>query len=290
MPPTPQGSVRCVFVSDTHSHLGKLDLPMGDVLCHTGDISFCSQGGKAMLEAFDQQLAALPHPHKVVIAGNHDRRIEQLGAAQAREILRSAHYLENSGVWLEGLHFWGSPFSARHKRRSSNNAFQYNEERQRLTWKYVPRTVDVLLTHGGAEPERGEGCDGGGQTLALKALLGRVQPWLHAHGHDHALHGASLDWPSRSAAALVAETENGVSRERRVAKSGRAESNRAGCGRLRPALITINAAICNSRYEPVQLPVVVDLPRAQTRTGGTASHERLGPAQRVSESARDREI
>jgi predicted phosphohydrolase len=135
MPPKPESSVRVVFISDTHSHLGEVSLPMGDVLCHTGDITFCSSGGKQTLEKFNQELAALPHPHKVVIAGNHDRRIEQLGSATTREILSSAHYLENSGVRLEGLHFWGSPISARRKRKSSNTAFQYSEERQRLIWK-----------------------------------------------------------------------------------------------------------------------------------------------------------
>ena len=70
---------------------------------------------------------------------------------QVRQLLSSAHYLENSGVRLIGLHFWGSPFSAKRKRRSSNGAFQYSDDFQRTRlWRYVPNDIDVLLTHGGA--------------------------------------------------------------------------------------------------------------------------------------------
>ena len=139
MPEQPPNSVRVVFVSDTHSQLDQIELPMGDVLCHTGDITFCSRGGTKLLKEFNEQLAELPHPHKIVIAGNHDRRLEQLGRFDSRELLTSAHYLENSGVTLCGLRFWGSPFSPRRKRRSSNTAFQYSEERQKRTWRWLSR-------------------------------------------------------------------------------------------------------------------------------------------------------
>ena len=60
-----------------------------------------------------------------------------------RELFTAAHYLENSGVRLCGLHFWGSPFSARHRRRSSNVAFQYTDEFQQNVWRFVPN--DVVL-------------------------------------------------------------------------------------------------------------------------------------------------
>lgn len=87
LPPKPADTVRLVFVSDTHSQLEDVDVPPGDVLCHTGDITFCAQGGLDTLEQFNNQLKKLPHTHKVVIAGNHDRRIEQLGRFQVRRRL-----------------------------------------------------------------------------------------------------------------------------------------------------------------------------------------------------------
>ena len=49
----------------------------------------------------------------------------------------------------------------------------------------------------------------------------------------------------------------------------------------RPTLISVNAAICNKAYEPVQLPVVVDLPRRPSpnpRRGERAPAVLLAPA------------
>ena len=171
LPPQLPGSVRVVFVSDTHSQLADVEVPPGDIFCHTGDITFCANGGLQTLLEFNAQLAELPHAHKVVIAGNHDKRVEQLGrlevrapscvrqctlhsvrlctrspppeaaahnvahlnaCAQMRRLLSAAHYLENSGVRLCGLHFWGSPFSMRHKKKKSSNvAYQASRRRRR---------------------------------------------------------------------------------------------------------------------------------------------------------------
>ena len=181
LPAAPDGHVRLVFVSDTHEQLEQVRVPPGDILVHCGDITFCSRGGNATLVAFNEVLRALPHAHKVVIAGNHDKRIEQLGKAAVREFLTEATYLENSGVRLCGLNFWGSPFSARRAgSRSSNTAFQYPEGMQQSVMKYVPNDVDVLLTHGG------------GGSASLREAVDRVRPLVHACGHDHERHGATL--------------------------------------------------------------------------------------------------
>ena len=270
LPPPPRDSVRLVFVSDTHGQLADIDIPHGDILCHTGDITFCAGGGLSSLEGFNRQLAALPHAHKVVIAGNHDKRLEQLGRYGTRRLLSAAHYLENSAVRLCGLHIWGSPYSPPHKRkRSSNSAFQYTDEFQKNLWRYVPNDVDVLLTHGSAD-----------DSLSLASAISRTQPYLHAHGHDHQLHGATLEWPRAARSSVVGSSSGGGG------GGGSGSGGDAGAGvpeqwglpnlpssdwddafghrpaGTRPRLITINAAICNKGYSPVQLPVVVDLPRA----------------------------
>ena len=235
LPPKPEGAVRLVFVSDTHSQLSDVELPEGDILIHTGDITFCARGGLTTLQEFNEQLAALPFEHKIVIAGNHDRRLEQLGRFQARQLLTSAHYLENSGVRLCGLHFWGSPFSVGRKRRSSNRAFQYSEEFEKTRlWRYVPNDIDVLLTHGSAR-----------ESVHLGAAIARTQPYVHGHGHEHEFHGATLEWSGGGGPP----------------PSGAGGGAGGGTGGKRPHLVTVNAAICNLQYEAVQLPVTVDLPR-----------------------------
>ena len=90
--------------------LDAITIPPGDILCHTGDITFCARGGRTALADFNEQLRSLPHQHKVVIAGNHDKRIEQLGAQQVRKVLTAAHYLENNGVRLCGPPTAGTVF------------------------------------------------------------------------------------------------------------------------------------------------------------------------------------
>lgn len=90
MPERPDGCTRIVFVSDTHAQFGELKLPDGDVLVHTGDITFCARGGLKTLREFNTQLASLPHRHKIVIGGNHDKRLEQLGRFEVRTPILSS--------------------------------------------------------------------------------------------------------------------------------------------------------------------------------------------------------
>ena len=102
LPEQPSGSVRIVLVSDTHNQLSEIAIPPGDIFVHTGDITFCSSGGVNTLKDFNAQLEALPHEHKIVIAGNHDRRIEQLGKNQVRVAPRAARaaHAARAGRWL----------------------------------------------------------------------------------------------------------------------------------------------------------------------------------------------
>ena len=64
--------MKIVCISDTHCQHRQIVIPNGDLLIHAGD--FLSTGWEAdALIDFDDWLGELPHPHKVVIAGNHDR-------------------------------------------------------------------------------------------------------------------------------------------------------------------------------------------------------------------------
>jgi predicted phosphohydrolase len=65
--PGPQWT-RFVCLSDTHSKC--FAVPSGDVLLHSGDLS--SFGRVGQLKVTMDWINELPHPIKVVIAGNHD--------------------------------------------------------------------------------------------------------------------------------------------------------------------------------------------------------------------------
>ena len=155
LPPQPANCARLVFVSDTHGKHEWVDVPSGDVLFHAGDITigwhnrFCCCRTSAALRSFDAWLGSLPHRHKVVIGGNHDVPLEQLGSitAAATSPFANATYLENSGATLQlpggrSLRVWGTPWSA--PGNSANQAFRV---RSASKLDDAPSNVDVLLAH-----------------------------------------------------------------------------------------------------------------------------------------------
>ena len=175
---------RLVLLSDTHRMHDKIVIPDGDIVVHAGD--FCGHGTSKQARAFAQFFRALPHRHKVVIAGNHDRCLE-LEPSLGPEIFAGCHYLFDSGVEIEGLRFWGSPWQPWFLDWAFN--LQRGPALQ-AKWDLIPNNTDVLVTHG---PPRaildrtflGEnvGCDD------LRAAVERIRPRLHVFGHIHEGYG-----------------------------------------------------------------------------------------------------
>ena len=99
-----------VCVSDTHGYHRRTDLPPGDILVHAGDIT--RHGTLEDVELFDEWVGMLNrlYSYKVVIAGNHDFCFQEK-PAEARARLTNAIYLEDSGCEIEGLKFYGSPWT-----------------------------------------------------------------------------------------------------------------------------------------------------------------------------------
>lgn len=176
--------MRLVLLSDTHRMHDKIVIPDGDVLVHAGD--FCGHGTRNQARAFASFFQSLPHRHKVVIAGNHDRCLEiepDLGA----EIFTHCHYLFDSGVEIEGVRFWGSPWQPWFL------DWAFNLQRGpalRAKWDMIPQNTDVLITHG---PPHGildrtttgdpVGCE------ELRVAVERIRPRLHVFGHIHEGYG-----------------------------------------------------------------------------------------------------
>lgn len=172
-----------VCIADTHGFHRQLTLPPGDILIHAGDFE-----GRTVeqIEDFNAWLGELPFRHKLVIAGNHDLLFDR-DPKLARSHLTNAIYLQDSGVTIDGLHFWGSPVN-------SIRGWAFGRERTvkvRKHWDRIPYSTDVLITH---EPPYGtldktdilakhQGCQ-----YLLGAVL-RVQPKLHIFGHIHGSYG-----------------------------------------------------------------------------------------------------
>lgn len=181
--------MRLVCISDTHNQHEALRLPSGDVLIHAGD--FTGMGRANEVEAFAKWLGAQPHRHKILIAGNHDWLFER-DNAQARAWLArycpKVHYLQDSGVEIEGVKFWGSPWTP----YFLNWAFNLKRGKPLADkWAQVPSDRQVLITHGpplGILDLTRHGKNVGCEELAA-ALENRLRPKVHVFGHIHESYG-----------------------------------------------------------------------------------------------------
>ncbi len=181
--------MRLVCISDTHNQHDALKLPAGDVLIHAGD--FTGAGRAAEVEAFAKWLGAQPHKHKLLIAGNHDWLFER-DNAQARALLLlhcpRAIYLEDTGAEIDGVKFWGSPWTP----FFLNWAFNLKRGPALAEkWALVPMDTQVLITHG--PPWGILDLTRHGENVGCKdlkdALNKQLSPKLHVFGHIHEGYG-----------------------------------------------------------------------------------------------------
>lgn len=172
--------MRIVAVADTHTFIDDLVVPPGDVLVHAGDL--CRGGSLEELREQVAWLAALPHRHKVVVAGNHDWCFARQPAA-ARALLGEIHYLQDAELVLDGVRFYGSPW------QPAYNDWAFNLPRGpalAAVWQQIPTGLDVLITHG---PPEGIGDASGMDERAgcadLRARVRQARPRVHLFGHIH---------------------------------------------------------------------------------------------------------
>ena len=192
--------MRIVAISDIHGCWGDLPSPPdGDVLIIAGD--FLGNGNFGELQRFVLWVQGLRFSHKICIAGNHDLVLEEPGAA---DIMVGMHYLQDAGVTIDGVRFWGSPWTPMY----GNWAFMADDRLLANRWALIPADTDVLVTHGPplgildrVERRKGYGLCVGSQTLrdARKTLgIG-----LHIVGHIHE-HGGITHFDGRTLTANVA--------------------------------------------------------------------------------------
>lgn len=183
--------MRIVAVADTHLFHEDFAVPEGDVFLHAGDL--CRGGDLAELRRAARWILALPHRHKIVVAGNHDWAFQREPGA-ARAMFRDAHYLEDTEIEIDGLRFYGAPW------QPAFNDWAFNLPRGPAlarVWAKIPRGVDVLVTHG---PPAGIGDRTSATRRAgcadLRARVAEVAPRLHLFGHIHEDGGAWQDGPT----------------------------------------------------------------------------------------------
>ncbi len=174
-------------LSDTHSlHHRIPSIPDADILIHAGDIS--KYGDESQVVDFLHWFSALPHKHKIFIAGNHDFFFENKREDYIRTVIPdNVIYLNDSGCEINGIRIWGSPISP----EFMNWAFNRKRDTEiQQHWNKIPENTDILITHG---PPAGildtttnfqkTGCED-----LLNTVL-KIRPAFHIFGHIHEAHG-----------------------------------------------------------------------------------------------------
>lgn len=209
---------KIVCLSDTHNRHELIAVPDGDILIHAGDAT--NRGTIDEIVRFNDWFAALPHRHKIFVAGNHDWLFET-NNRRARSLLDSSiHYLQDSFVEIEKMKIYGSPWQP----RFYDWAFNLNRGAELAEkWRLIPDETTVLITHGpphgvlDAVPRQyfieNTGCE------ELRKRVEEIHPKLHVFGHIHCGYGQTEKFDVKF----------------------------------------VNAANCDESYEPVNAPVVIDL-------------------------------
>jgi len=178
---------RLVCLSDVHTLWDYIDVPPGDTLLITGDITLTDKSAEGFLTKFQTFLEKQKETFKdiFVIAGNHDQIIQRLGKAEVQKRLKPAIYLENDLAVSSGnLTLFGSPWSA--PEMKNHIAFQFfdpTEEKKFLKplEELNPGSVDVLMTHGG-----------GNHPSDLTPIVQRLKPRVGLSGHYHSEYGVQF--------------------------------------------------------------------------------------------------
>lgn len=174
-------------LSDSHTQHDKIALVPGRVLIHAGD--FSSRGREEECILFLKWFEAQPFEHRIFTVGNHEVGVET-NHARFLELVRqyapTSVYLNDSGITIDGVSYWGSPFSPKFGWGWAFNADRGADIKRH--WDMIPKNTNVLITHSPAyeildevmDSRKNQGCRDLADTI--KTLLDLK---LHVFGHLH---------------------------------------------------------------------------------------------------------
>jgi Icc-related predicted phosphoesterase len=185
--------MKITIISDTHNKHKQLILPPDtdvDTIIHCGDFTSVGKGYE-IINFFKWFSNLSQYKYKICIAGNHDWLFEKNKQLAKSLIPDNVIYLEDSGVKIEGIKFYGTPV----QKIFYNWAFNRSEEKLEQYWKAIPNDIDVFITHsppymiGDYVPSNKS--HQGSPTL-YKEIVERIKPRIHAFGHIHEGYGVKV--------------------------------------------------------------------------------------------------
>lgn len=177
--------MKIVCISDTHGYTP--EIPDGDVLVHSGD--YTQRQSSTELDYFVYWFRDLPHKHKILVPGNHDRVFEDSPEYVMSIVMDKFHVLIDNEIVIEGIKFYGTPSQP----VFYNWAFNHSERIREEKYSLIPEDTDVLITH--TPPftvldfvrSIHVGCP-----LLLERVK-KVKPKYHVFGHIHEGYGTISD-------------------------------------------------------------------------------------------------
>lgn len=220
--------MRLVLLSDTHCRLRKVSVPEGDLLLHSGDLTF-----KGDYQEISQELRELGRISKdfkngcVFVCGNHDWMGERNpGLMKQMALDEGLTYLDHSSVEIEGFKIFGSAYTP----EFCNWAFNVDRAELAQKWAQIPDDTNFLITHG---PPMG--------------ILDPVQRFNKKTGEIEIEHVGCQDLYNR-----IQELK-----ELKLHVFGHLHQ---GYGQVKIGDVTyVNASVCTEEYRPSNLPITIEL-------------------------------
>ena len=185
-----------------------------DILVFAGDCT--GRGSIKDTENFMHWFNSQPAKHKVMIAGNHDFLfdVDKDHIEYMLTKYSNITYLNDSGVDIMGLKFWGSPVSPRFGQwafnRTRNTVIKFDGSTEfqgdvvdgiKFHWNKIPNDTDILITH---TPPLGQGdklCEMFRRPneyprvgcADLKEAIKQIKPQINVFGHIHEGYGKTYN-------------------------------------------------------------------------------------------------
>ncbi|CAF0935796.1 unnamed protein product [Rotaria sordida] len=205
--------LRIACTSDIFDNTTKLvdSCPQADILIIAGNISRYSKW--IDIVKFRKCLDDLPIKYKILLPGSSDicfnlenltneqtkqcerdnikKELQLLGLKHVSQYLNNVIYLQDMGVEIAGVKFYGSPWVSTNK----TAAFYCSRNNIMNKWNHIPRGIDVLIT---CQPPLGHGdADYIEEHLGDVDLLGtvacRIGPTFHVFGYSREEFGISFN-------------------------------------------------------------------------------------------------
>ena len=197
--------VKIAATSDLHGELN-FKVPVVDILTISGDI--CPVKGshnpiaqmhwlnEYFLPWCDNLVKSNNVKHVVFIAGNHDFVFKKVVKHQPESIFNfilpaNVYYLCDSGVMLEGIKIYGTPWTP----TFGNWAYMHGEQILDGIFDKIPNGLDILLTHGPAHGYNdtilqyaSRSAEHLGSTMLAKHIARALPKWVfcgHIHSGNH---------------------------------------------------------------------------------------------------------